>query len=361
MGKQRVLIRDIADSLNLSRTTVSKVLNGNTSVSEANRKRVLQKAAELNYKQFSFLSSPLEASPQVPAHPKNNSISGNIAFFFHKAPDRYHVASPLLVTFEQESRKEGYTLSIYTVGNEEIASMKLPSTFDEGSIDAILCVELFDESYVRLLCDLGKPILFVDSYHTIVKDNLKADILLMENKDSLSEMVKSIIMANGFSYVGFVGAFNHCLSFYERWLGFCSALLDCDILLNKSSCIISEDDPKYFDKQWLINRLKTIDPFPELFVCANDALAMQLILCLKELNISVPSDVMVTGFDNSPVSPLITPPLTTVDINTTDMGKMAARQIISRIANPALPYSRLYLQTQVLFRESASVMSKEWQ
>ena len=72
-------------------------------------------------------------------------------------------------------------------------------------------------------------------------------------------------------------------------------------------------------------------------------------------------DVMVTGFDNSPVSPLITPPLTTVDINTTDMGKMAARQIISRIANPALPYSRLYLQTQVLFRESASVMSKEWQ
>lgn len=132
-------------------------------------------------------------------------------------------------------------------------------------------------------------------------------------------------------------------------------------MLNKSSCIISEDDPKYFDKQWLINRLKTIDPFPELFVCANDALAMQLILCLKELNISVPSDVMVTGFDNSPVSPLITPPLTTVDINTTDMGKMAARQIISRIANPALPYSRLYLQTQVLFRESASVMSKEWQ
>ena len=70
MGKQRVLIQDIADSLNLSRTTVSKVLNGNTSVSEANRKRVLQKAAELNYKQFSFLSSPLEASPGTCPSPK---------------------------------------------------------------------------------------------------------------------------------------------------------------------------------------------------------------------------------------------------------------------------------------------------
>lgn len=360
MGKQRVLIQDIADSLNLSRTTVSKVLNGNTSVSEVNRKRVLQKASELNYKQFSFLSNPLEAFPDVSVRPKNNNITGNIAFLFHKAPDRYHIVSPLLITFEQEIRKEGYTLSFYTVKNEDIESLRLPNTFDVDSINAILCAELFDESYSRLLCDLDKPILFVDSYHTVIRDNLKADILLMESKDSLSEMVRKLITANGFTHVGFVGSFSHCLSFYERWMGFCSALLDCNISLDKSSCIISEDS-KYFHRHWLLNQLKTLDPLPELFVCANDAIAIELILCLKELNIFVPSDVMVTGFDNSAASTLVAPPLTTVDVNTKDMGKMAARQIISRIANPALPYSRLYLQTRVLFRESATVMSKEWQ
>lgn len=361
MGKQRVLIQDIADSLHLSRTTVSKVLNGNASVSETNKKRVLQKAAELNYKQFSLLSNPLEASLAVSPHPKNSNISGNIAFLFHKAPDRYHIVSPLLITFEQEIRKEGYTLCFYTVENKDIESLNLPNTFDVNGISAILCAELFDENYSRLLCDLGKPILFLDSYPTIIRDNLKADILLMESNDSLSGMVRKVITANGFSHIGFVGAFRHCLSFYERWTGFCSALLDCDILLNKSSCIISEEDPQYFNKHWLINHLKTLDPLPELFVCANDSIAVQLILCLKELNISVPSDVMVTGFDNSPVSTLVTPPITTVDVNTKDMGKMAARQLTSRIANPSLPYSRFYLQTQVLFRESASVPSKEWQ
>ena len=47
MAKQRVLIQDIADSLHLSRTTVSKVLNGSSNVSQKNKERVLEKAAEL--------------------------------------------------------------------------------------------------------------------------------------------------------------------------------------------------------------------------------------------------------------------------------------------------------------------------
>lgn len=360
MGKQRVLIQDIADSLHLSRTTVSKVLNGNKNVSEANRKRVLQKASELNYKQFSYISESLENDSEKAPVSKGNKTNGNIAFLFHKTPDRYHIVSSLLVTFEQEIRKDGYTLSFYSVECEDIEAGKLPSTFDVENIDAILCAELFDKNYSRLLCSLNKPVLFADSYSTITRDNLKADILLMESKDSLSEMVRRIITANGFSKVGFVGAANHCLSFYERWSGFCSALLDCGLSLDKSSCILSEDDPKYFSRNWMINHLKAMDPLPELFVCANDAIAIHLIHSLKELNISVPSDVMVTGFDNGCSSILPDPSLTTVDVNSADMGKMAARQLLSRISNPALPYSRLYLQTEILFRQSASISSKEW-
>ena len=82
MAKQRVLIQDIADSLHLSRTTVSKVLNGSSNVSQKNKERVLEKAAELNYKQFSLLSPPAEDPVISPSAPP--SIHGNIAFLFHK-------------------------------------------------------------------------------------------------------------------------------------------------------------------------------------------------------------------------------------------------------------------------------------
>jgi len=47
MAKAKILVQDIADALNLSRTTVSKVLNNSGSVSPQTRERVLHKAAEL--------------------------------------------------------------------------------------------------------------------------------------------------------------------------------------------------------------------------------------------------------------------------------------------------------------------------
>lgn len=355
MPKQKILVQDIADSLHLSRTTVSKVLNGSTNVSEKNRERVLKKAAELNYKQFAFISPVNTVSSDDSASLKNEHTPGNIAFLFHKLPDKQHVASSLLATLEQEVSKEGYTLSLYTVHDDDLNNLKLPNTFIAENIDAILCAELFDKEYCKMLCSLNKPLLFVDSYYTFAEDNLNADILLMESRYTSSNMVNQLITSNGLRHIGFVGAYNHCLSFYERWTGFCMALQDCGLPLNKSSCIISQDDSLYWDRLWLINQIKLLDPFPELLVCANDPLAIQLMSCLKELSISVPGRIMVTGFDNSPASAIVTPPLTTVNSHSSNMGVSAARQLLNRIAAPNLPYIRIYLQTEILFRESANI------
>lgn len=353
MAKQRVLIQDIADSLHLSRTTVSKVLNGSSNVSQKNKERVLEKAAELNYKQFSLLSPPAEDPVISPSAPP--SIHGNIAFLFHKFPDKQHIGSSLLASFEQEISKEGYTLSLFTIQDEDIRNLKLPNTFISDNIDALFCVELFDRDYCRMLCTLNKPLLFVDSYYKVCEDNLNADLILMDSRYSSASMIRHLITANNLTRAGFIGAFTHCLSFYERWTGFCMALQDCGVPLNKSSCIISQDDSKYWDRLWLITQLKLMDPFPELFVCANDSLAIQLISCLKELNISIPSDVLVTGFDNTPASMVVEPSLTTINSHSTNMGIAAAKQLLNRIASPALPFARLYLQTEILYRDSTDI------
>ena len=54
----RVTIQDIADSLGLSRNTVSKAINNTGSIADATREKILQKAVELGYKQFSYMSLP---------------------------------------------------------------------------------------------------------------------------------------------------------------------------------------------------------------------------------------------------------------------------------------------------------------
>ena len=54
---KRVTIQDIADALGVSRNTVSKAINNSDGLAEATREKILQKAVEMGYKQFSYVAA----------------------------------------------------------------------------------------------------------------------------------------------------------------------------------------------------------------------------------------------------------------------------------------------------------------
>ena len=351
MEKKRVLVQDIADSLNLSRTTVSKVLNGNAGVSAKTRDRVLKKAVELNYKHISdFSKSPIFSVKQESSDP----INGNIALLYHKFPDKQHSGSSVLTVVEKNISRQGYTLSLYSISDQDLLQCRLPGTLQLNFVDAIFCIEVFDKKYCQMLSELNKPTLFLDSYPNISEDHLYVDLLISESKNTLAAMVRSLIRQYHLKSVGFVGAFTHCFSFHERWLGFCMALYACGLTVDSSLCITEQDDAKYWDSAWMMQTLRQMKPLPELFVCANDALAIQLISCLKRMQLSVPEDILVTGFDNSPASCVVGPSLTTIDCHNEELGIIAAKQLTDRIQNPDLPYTETFIQSEILYRDSTN-------
>lgn len=437
MGK--VLIQDIADSLGLSRTTVSKVLNSTGSVAPATRARVLQKAAEMNYKYFSLIPSAGTAAggagaPGIPGMATDmgstpsgtagtTGVSGmttgvagragdmtgtpgspgavtgasgapgtatgmagapgaatdafgvpgtaagmagqsggaepapiqhTIAVFFSKTIDNQHMGFALLSIFGQTVSRSHFTLSLYPVSEEELHSLTLPPAAIPEHISAILCIEIFDRAYSEMLCSLKKPVLFIDAYAGAIHDNLKADIILMESQHHLSALIASVVRQYHLSRVGFVGPYLHCLSFYERWLGFHSALLACGLPYQEPLCILSQVDENYFNQDWLLAQLKRMEQLPELFVCTNDFAAFPLITVLRQLNLHVPSDVLVIGFDNSPQSSMSVPTLTTVDSLNDDIGVAAAALLMDRIQNPQLPSVTVHLPTRAVRRESTN-------
>ena len=71
---KKVTIQDIADALGISRNTVSKAINNSEGLADATRERILQKAVEMGYKQFSYVASlsgsgiprPVPADPLEP-------------------------------------------------------------------------------------------------------------------------------------------------------------------------------------------------------------------------------------------------------------------------------------------------------
>ena len=93
--------------------------------------------------------------------------------------------------------------------------------------------------------------------------------------------------------------------------------------------------------------------FPEVFIFSNDFFCFIIIQVFPIFNLQVPQDIRLTGFDNSSESQIIDPPLTTVHIPSNAMGIQAAELLLSRIAEPGIPYRRMYVKTIIKHRDSS--------
>jgi LacI family transcriptional regulator len=340
LSREKVTIQDIADSLGLSRNTVSKALNNNPSIPDETRSRVIQKAVEMKYKQFAFFEQEIAPAKK----------SGNIALLTANMPNNSHFGTSLLSGLEQKISSVGFNLSIHMVRENELKSPALPVNFDKSKVDGIVCIELFDENYTEFITSLEIPTLFIDASADLAFSEMKADLLLMENSHSTFRITKRLI-DEGVAPIGFIGDYRHCMSFSERWEGFNKAFFTAQIKPDESFCILEED--RYIaDYQWLKQQLTSMKKLPSAFVCANDFIAIHVIRILKDLNIRIPEEVMVCGFDNAPESRIIEPHLTTVHIHRSEMGILAAEMLLKRIENPYRPPQVTHVKTTPVFRQS---------
>lgn len=351
MPNKKITVQDIADELGISRNTVSKAINNTGTLAEATKSKIIQKAIEMGYKQFAYvnIASPISS---------NISVNKEIALFTRSMPNSSHFGSYLLSGFEEKISTQGYRLSMYVIRDNELNSSSLPFNFKPESVDAIICIELFDKKYSKLVCELGIPTLFVDSPSTHNNAPVNADVLLMENYHSTYNMTKTLIN-NKKTNIGFVGDIYHCESFYERWKGYCAALLDSKIPFDTNNCILEDDKKPYANPEWLGNKIIEIPVLPDAFICTNDFIAINVIKALKHKNISVHDDILICGFDNSAESKIIEPHLTTVSIPSYEMGDIAANLLLSRIDNPSIPFRTTHVHTSVKFRESTGNILNE--
>ncbi|MBE6070446.1 MAG: LacI family transcriptional regulator [Clostridium butyricum] len=343
MPNKKITIQDIANELGISRNTVSKALNNTGVLAEATKSKIIQKAIDMGYKQFAYINTPYV--------PTDISKNKEIALFTRSMPTGSHFGSDLLSGFEEKISNLGYKLSIYLIRDNELLSSSLPSNFTPESIDGIICIEMFDKNYSKAICELNIPSLFIDSFANHGETQLNADLLLMENYNTIYNVTKTLIKNNN-TNIGFVGDIHHCQSFYERWQGYCSALLDSAITINLKNSILENDAEPYNNPEWLSNKIMQLPVLPQALICANDFIALNVIKALKHNNISIPNDILVCGFDDSKESKIIEPHLTTVNIPSYEMGDIAASLLLSRIENPSIPFRTMHVQTSVKFRES---------
>ena len=340
--KKKVTIQDIADELGISRNTVSKAINNSDGIAEATRERILQKAMEMGYKTFSNFRSLSTLSGEIR---RASEYQGEISLLTTIFQDQSHFASLMLDKLQRELALLGYTLNTHRVTPEDRIRGTLPITFQPERTRAVVCIEIFDRPYADMICSLDVPVLFVDGPVKHFGQVLPADQLYMDNTSEIARFVHGML-EKGWRRIGFIGNYNHCQSFFERYYAFLGTMQMAGVPVDKRF-ILTDSRPDVLERS-----LRELGELPDLFLCANDFAAFDAIRALNAMGRSVPEDVMLCGFDDCAESRTCHPPLTTVHIHTQIMAFSAVQLLISRINEPSLDYRIVHTQTDLIERES---------
>ncbi len=267
-----------------------------------------------------------------------------------------HFSSTMLDKMQAEMTKLGYSLTMHRLSSDNLQNGTLPLSFSKEITSAIICFEIFDPSYAEMLCNLDIPLLFVDCPANVTSGALKADRLLMDNRSNIYAFINDMVR-RGKKKIGFIGEQFHCMSFFERYMAVREALTLLNIPFENKYSILGNDVLPLFPDSAIYqahieNAILNMQELPDVFICANDFIAIDALQVFRKLGIRVPNDVYLCGFDDSPESRIITPPLTTIHIHSQIMGVSAVHLLISRIKNPNMNYRTIYTETSLIYRES---------
>ena len=308
----------------------------------------------MGYKQFSYVTAarPESSMLSIPVPKEKNEI----AVFLTNLVGGNHFATVMLDKFQKELAGLGYIVSLHRLLAEEQDSLKLPPAFSLERTAGILCIEMFHYEYDKMLCGLGLPVLFVDEPVTCLKEPLEADMLCMDNQSGIYLFIKEMAR-RGKKKIGFIGEYMHCQSFFERYMAYRDGMYMAGLSCPEEFCLTGNKEgvrnPSSEDyREYLTERLQGLSSLPEVFLCANDFVALDVLQVLRKLGCSVPDDLWLCGFDDSPESKIVTPPLTTIHIHSQIIGFSAVNLLMSRINEPSLNYRTLHTETELIYRES---------
>jgi LacI family transcriptional regulator/LacI family purine nucleotide synthesis repressor len=310
---RKVSMQDIASRLGISKNAVSLALNNKQGVSEELRKMVFKAAEELNYgslgdnkKRGNYILV------LIPQYILNDKI------FYYE----------IFWTIEKHTKDHGYHSIVSSVTKEMEEKLLLPDMFYEIDFSGIMVVGVVSRQFVKKLNSIGLPMVLVDNYY----DDLPLNAVVTANIEGSYTIVKYLI-DNGHKEIGFIAPITMTASFYERWCGYNRAMLESGLRVDEKYCITkpSPIEVSLTDSKQIQEFVNSLDKLPTAWFCGNDRIAITLTGLLIEKGIDVPGEVSIAGFDDIEASRLITPALTTMNVNKALLGVKAVDLLLKKI------------------------------
>lgn len=334
----KVTMKDIAKELNISINAVSIALNDKPGVSESMRLKILRTADKMGYinEKHHYLS----------VFSKSNICILMQSYYANTG----HFYSIVLRSIVERAKVLGY-MSILNYFEDN--QFEFPNCIVDRKVAGILVVGKISDSNLNQLKNTGIPVVLVD--YTSLGDT--CDCVLTHNKQG-GYLITQYVLDKGYKRVGFFGDLEYSLSFSDRFMGYKQALVNRNIAVDIESYIsqysILHETEKYVlenDVNSIVSLLEKSE-LPEVFICANDSNAFILLNALTLINIKVPDQIGITGFDDTPLCDKTIPKLTTVQVQKELMGEIAVNKLIDRIHRENDVQMTQLLSTKIIERDS---------
>lgn len=302
-------IRDIAKIAGVSTATVSRVINSPNSTSENVRKKVMAVIDEYNY------------VPNQMARNLFSMTSNSIAIFVYDMENPFFIS--LVKKLNIVAFKNKYTLLICDTENNIDKEQEYLKYCKSIRTSGIILTE--GVNYNLYSSDNQLSIACLDrsantKFSTVRSDNHKGVKLLIDYLYNLNHRK-----------IAFAGAMDIFQTATERKNSFIQSMKTHDIDVNDE--YIFTGNFNYETGVKALNYFWSLNPKPTAIVCANDQIAKGLIMEAYKLNISVPNDLSVVGFDGT-VGPYFYPNITTIEQDVKHLAQSLFDIITSKSTTP---------------------------
>ena len=325
-------IRDVARAAGVSVATVSRVFNNSGPVHEETRARVREVAGALRYSPNSAARSLITA--------KSNTLGVLL-------PDLYgEFFSEVIRGIDQTAQHNGYHVLVSS-SHETQEHIEGAIRAMRGRVDGLIVMSP-DIDGPTLAANLPEslPVVLLNC----AVDGTSYDAISVDNFGGAYAMVRHLLSTGG-TRVAIITGSSRNYDARERLRGYRAALRDAGAEQQEGWEIAG--DFTETGGYRAAREIAALSPRPTAVFAANDAMAIGALSAFREVGLRVPEDIAVAGFDDIPMARYMSPPLTSVHIEISELGARAMGVLLAAVQEKNRhERQRVVLPTTLVVRQS---------
>jgi LacI family transcriptional regulator len=335
MKRKYVTIRDVAAQASVSRQTVSRVLTGRDKVAAETRARVLAVIDALGYRPNKV------AQGLVTRHTYAVGLAvGDISNPFFP-----EVARGVL----DAAQAKGYNVFLCNTDGNPQQELRTLQSLAAHAVDGIIVYPSYDsDGNLKTFAEQYRPLVVVN--HIFEHPGVS---MVLADHYAGARLAVDYLVGKGHTAIGMLtGVLDPSSDKVRRIRGFREALAAHGLpVVNEwiVSCLAPSLECGYEAARQLL----TQHPRVTAIFAYNDLLALGAVRACKDLGRQVPADCAIVGFDDIQWAATATPSLTTIRVHKYELGQQAMNRLLAMLDDPEATFSPLYLEVELVIRESA--------